>query len=148
MSQKPKHNILSVRFNQDNSCVTVATTKGYRIYNCNPFAKCYDSNEGGMAVVEMLFLTSLVALVGAGEQPSFSPRCVRLYNTKVRKKILELNFVTTVLNVLMNKSRLAVVLETKIHLFDLKTMKVLHTLDTPHNPQGVCALSPSVITVI
>lgn len=36
-----------------------------------------------MGVVEMLFCTSLVALVGAGEQPAFSPRRLQIINTKV-----------------------------------------------------------------
>lgn len=31
----------------------------------------------------MLFCTSLVALVGAGEQPAFSPRHLQIINTKV-----------------------------------------------------------------
>ena len=31
----------------------------------------------------MLFCTSLVALVGAGEQPTFSPRHLQIINTKV-----------------------------------------------------------------
>lgn len=31
----------------------------------------------------MLFCTSLIALVGAGEHPSFSPRRLQIINTKV-----------------------------------------------------------------
>lgn len=38
---------------------------------------------GGTGIVEMLFCTSLVALVGAGEQPAFSPRQLQIINTKV-----------------------------------------------------------------
>lgn len=36
-------------------------------------------------MVEMLFNTSLVALIGAGEQPLFSPRKLQVVNTKVNK---------------------------------------------------------------
>jgi len=39
--------------------------------------------DGGIGIVEMLFCTSLVALVGAGEHPSFSPRRLQITNTKV-----------------------------------------------------------------
>lgn len=38
---------------------------------------------GGTGIVEMLFCTSLVALVGAGEHPAFSPRQLQIINTKV-----------------------------------------------------------------
>ncbi len=102
------------------------------------------SGEGGAGIVEMLFHTSLVSLVGAGEQASFSPRRLRLWNTKTETEICDLNFVHTVVNVRLNRSRLIALLENKIHLFDLKSMKILHTLDTVSNPTGVCALSPSV----
>jgi hypothetical protein len=47
--------------------------------------------DGGIGIVEMLFCTSLVALVGAGEQPAFSPRRIQLVNTKVRSQPCALN---------------------------------------------------------
>ena len=39
--------------------------------------------------------------------------------------------------------RMIVVMETKIHLYDISSMKILHTIDTVSNPKGICALSPS-----
>jgi autophagy-related protein 18 len=89
----------------------------------------------------MLHSTSLIALVGAGEQAAFSPRRLRIFNTKTAKYICELNFLSTVLQVRLSYSHLVAVLERKIHLFDLRTMKMLHTLDTPANPRGLCALT-------
>ena len=38
--------------------------------------------DGAIGIAEMLFCTSLVAQVGAGEQPSLSPRRLQLTNTK------------------------------------------------------------------
>ncbi len=110
----------------------------------------FTSDEGGAGIVEMLFNTSLVCLVGAGEQASYSPRRLRLWNTKLEKEICDLNFVHTVLNVKLNRSRLVAVLEAKIHLFDLKTMKILHTLDTVPNPTGTLQkphLQPSLLSL-
>ncbi len=40
-------------------------------------------DEGPIAIVEMLFCTSLVALVAAGDKPSASPRRLQIVNTKV-----------------------------------------------------------------
>ena len=42
------------------------------------------AEEGAASIVEMLFCTSLVAVVGAGDKPSSSPRKLRIVNTKVR----------------------------------------------------------------
>ena len=43
----------------------------------------------------------------------------------------------------MNRQRLVVVLANKIQIFDLESMRVLATLDTVHNPRGLCVLSPN-----
>jgi len=40
--------------------------------------------DGATSIVEMLFCTSLVALVGAGDRPSSSTRRLQIVNTKVR----------------------------------------------------------------
>ena len=41
-------------------------------------------DDGARGIVEMLFCTSLIALVGAADQPSSSPRKLQIVNTKVR----------------------------------------------------------------
>ena len=79
----------------------------------------------------------MLLIQGAGEQPTFSPRRLQLFNTLSRQSIIELSFVDTVLAVAMNRTRLAVTLQHKLHLFDLETVKLLHSLDTPKNTRGV-----------
>ena len=66
--------LLSVSWNQDNSCFTAATTADFRVFNCAPFheslRRVLPSGGGGggrYAIVEMLFRSSLFALVAAGE---------------------------------------------------------------------------------
>ena len=112
------------------------------------------AEEGAASIVEMLFCTSLVAVVGAGDKPSSSPRKLRIVNTKVRSSadicykhanelhqrqstICELQFPTTVLAVRLNRRRLIVVLEEQIYIYDISNMKMLHTIETSPNPAGV-----------
>ena len=40
-------------------------------------------DDGARGIVEMLFCTSLLALVGAADQPQSSPRRLQIVNTKV-----------------------------------------------------------------
>ncbi|EXX77479.1 Atg18p [Rhizophagus irregularis DAOM 197198w] len=91
----------------------------------------------------MLFCTSLVALVGAGEHPSFSPRRLQITNTKRQTTICELTFQTSILAVKLNRRRLIVVLEQTIFVYDISNMKLLHNIETSPNPSAICALSPS-----
>lgn len=84
-----------VTFNQDYSCLAVGelfaspeqpipitdsailgTSKGFRIYHTDPFSKIFSSDDGNVAIIEMLFSTSLVALI-------LSPRHLVIQNTKV-----------------------------------------------------------------
>lgn len=40
-------------------------------------------DDGARGIVEMLFCTSLIALVGAADHPQSSPRKLQIVNTKV-----------------------------------------------------------------
>lgn len=81
---KASQDLLSVSFNQDGSCLSVGTRRGYSIANVEPFGKVYTKSDGPCSIVEMLFCTSLVAVVGtADSQPSSSPRKLKIINTKV-----------------------------------------------------------------
>lgn len=90
--------------------------------------------DGDIGIVEMLFCTSLVALVGANH--SLSSRALRINNTKRESTICELSFHSPILAVKMNRKRLIVVLETQIYIYDISNMKLLHTIDTIPNPTG------------
>ncbi|KAG0055950.1 autophagy protein [Gryganskiella cystojenkinii] len=135
--------LLFINFNQDFSCISVGTKNGFKIYNCDPFGKCYSKADSSTGIVEMLFCTSLVAVVGAGDQPQSSPRRLQIINTKRQSTICELTFPTSILSVKLNRKRLIVVLEDQIYVYDISNMKLLHTIETSPNPNAICALSPS-----
>ncbi|SPO05789.1 probable Autophagy-related protein 18 [Cephalotrichum gorgonifer] len=120
-----------VTFNQDYSCLA-----GFRIFHTEPFSKIFSSDDGNIAMIEMLFSTSLVALI-------LSPRHLIIQNTKRASVICELTFPSAVLAVRLNRKRLAVVLEDEIYLYDISNMSLLYTIPTSPNPTAICALSPS-----
>ncbi|KAK3901055.1 WD40-repeat-containing domain protein [Staphylotrichum tortipilum] len=125
-----------VTFNQDHSCLAVGSSRGFRIYHTDPFSKIFNSDEGNVTIIEMLFSTSLVAIVR-------SPRHLVIQNTKRASVICELTFPTAVLAVRLNRKRLAVVLEEEIYLYDISNMALLSTIATSPNPNAIFALSPS-----
>ncbi|RWA03806.1 hypothetical protein EKO27_g11302 [Xylaria grammica] len=125
-----------ITFNQDHSCLAVGTSQGFRIYHTDPFSKIFSSNDGNISIIEMLFSTSLVALI-------LSPRHLIIQNTKRGSVICELSFPSAVLAVRLNRKRLCVVLEDSIYLYDIANMSLLQRIDTSPNPGAICALSPS-----
>ncbi|KAJ6556646.1 WD40 repeat-like protein [Mycena vulgaris] len=138
--------LLFANFNQDYSCVSVGTRKGYSITNCDPFGRVYTMNDGGRGIVEMLFCTSLIALVGApSDTPASttSPRKLQIVNTKRQSMICELLFPSSILSVKLNRKTLVIVLETEIYVYDISNMRLLHVIETVANPEAICALSPA-----
>ncbi|KAJ7198167.1 WD40 repeat-like protein [Mycena pura] len=135
--------MLFANFNQDYSCVSIGTHKGYSIINCDPFGRVYTQNDGAHGIVEMLFCTSLVALVGAPDTPSSSPRKLQIVNTKRQSMICELLFPSSILCVKLNRKTLVIVLEAEIYVYDISNMRLLHVIETVPNPDAICALSPS-----
>lgn len=101
----------------------------------------------------MLFCTSLIALVGAADQPQSSPRKLQIVNTKVsnfihvsqnvslkhpqrQSMICELLFPSSILAVKLNRKTLVVVLETEIYIYDISNMRLMHVIETTPNPEG------------
>jgi autophagy-related protein 18 len=104
----------------------------------------------------MLFCTSLIALVGAADQPQSSPRKLQIVNTKVRhpsctlhqfitytalcpqrqSMICELLFPSSILAVKLNRKTLVIVLEVEIYIYDISNMRLLHVIETTFNPSG------------
>lgn len=143
IADKNNTDLLFLNFNQDFSCISVGTKRGYRIYNCDPFGKCYSKGQwfisyfmyflililvfslllllwiadGGTGIVEMLFCTSLVALVGAGEQPTFSTRHLQIINTKVSSLVIYLFIFPTTVTLLTSVFLFFLLIETIDYLW-------------------------------
>ncbi|KAI6131455.1 WD40 repeat-like protein [Pisolithus croceorrhizus] len=143
MTERTNPNMLFANFNQDYSCISVGTRKGYSITNCDPFGRVYTMNDGARGIVEMLFCTSLLALVGAADQPQSSPRKLQIVNTKRQSMICELLFPSSILAVKLNRKTLVIVLETEIYIYDISNMRLLHVIETAPNSEAICALSPN-----
>ncbi|XP_054821366.1 autophagy-related protein 18b [Prosopis cineraria] len=141
-TQSSSSPILCASFNQDYSCFTIGTKDGFRIFDTNTGRLCYERVLGAFSIVEMLFSSSLLAIVGAGEQPSLSPRRLCLFNTKTGTALRDLNFLTSILAVRMNKKILIVVLQDKAYIYDLNSLTILDTIVSVPNIKGLCAFSP------
>ncbi|AEE85774.2 autophagy 18 B-like protein [Arabidopsis thaliana] len=136
--------IYCVSFNQDNSGFAISWKDSFKIFDSTTGRLCYERAAGAFVIVEMLYSSDLLAIVGAGEQASLSPRRLCLFKTTTGLPLRELNFLTSILAVRMNKKRLVVVLLEKTFVYDLNTLVMLDTIDTVPNPKGLSAFSPSL----
>ena len=97
--------------------------------------------NGGIGKIEMLKRTNILALVGGGENPRFSPKKIVIWDDHYAKIIGELIFNKEVLNVRLRLDKIFAVFEKKIYIFNLNTLETITTLKTYHNPTGIIAIS-------
>ncbi len=106
ISTTNEENILYSSFNQDASCFTMGTEKGFIIYNSVPFIESFERPfDAGIGIVEMLYRSNILALVGGGYNPKYTPNKVILWDDHKSQVIGELRFTTNVINVKLKKAK-------------------------------------------
>ncbi len=136
--------VVSMRFNQDQSCFVCGTEKGFQVYNCFPYKDTFQRVlGGGLGSVEMLFKTNVLGLVGGGTHPKYPLNKVMLWDDHQAKCIGELSFKTPVKSVKLRKDKVVIILETRIYVYNFADFHLLDAIDTCPNPRGACALTGS-----
>lgn len=133
--------LLFATFNQDSTSLAVGSQHGYKLYSLDSVDKLeMNYSDDGMKdvyLIERHFSSCLIAVVSLN-----SPRKLKLRHLKKNVDICEHTFSNSILAVKFNRSRIVVLLENNIHIYEMNRMKVLHTIrDTPSNVKGICALS-------
>ena len=143
-----ENSVMHLAFNQDSSCLAVSLASGViRVYHTASHEICYERSSPGemqpVALVEMLYATSLLATAGSGTRGS-SPRRVSVLNTASSSEIASLSFVSSVLAVRLSRSRLCVLLEQKLLIHELDSLALRISIDIPKRAvhrQKMCAMS-------
>ncbi|KAF2069646.1 hypothetical protein CYY_009040 [Polysphondylium violaceum] len=147
---KEKHNnLLFANFNQDYSCFACGTEKGFLIFSCDPFKERFGRVfDGGVGIVEMLFRCNILAIVGGGKKPKYTPNQVMIWDDYQNKCIAKLEFKSEVKAVKLRRDRIVVVLENKVYVYNFSDLQLVHQLETSINPKGICAVCPGTANVL
>mmetsp|Transcript_65635 Transcript_65635/g.97200 ORF Transcript_65635/g.97200 Transcript_65635/m.97200 type:complete len:871 (+) Transcript_65635:150-2762(+) len=168
-------NLLSLSFNQDGGCLAVGTSYGFRICNVHPFQETFrrdfryidaessnssDKKEDtetksesntkrgtGIGRVAMLHRTNILALVGGGQSPRYSPRRVIIYDDHLSKTTGELSFQRRVLNVKLRRDRICVALVDCVSVYNFSDYKLLDTIHTCDNELGLMDINTDPASV-
>ena len=138
-------NVPSVRlymgFNEDFQCFFSGTESGFYVYNSNPFVKrFYREMDGGIGIIEPLGKSNIVALVGGGTNPKYSPTHVIIWDDYQNMPIAKLEYNSEVRAIRCRGQRILVVLTNKAMLYNFSDLKLIAQYETCANPNGLCAM--------
>jgi autophagy-related protein 18 len=120
----------------------VATTRGVKIFSLDAGLECvFEHRMGACRIAEMLFRSSLLVVVGAGETHDMSPRRLKVFNTSTRVVIADLPFPDTIAAVRLDRQKLVVVEARRATVFDLATLAAQREMATAPNERGVVAMT-------
>ncbi|KAE9419820.1 hypothetical protein Angca_008977 [Angiostrongylus cantonensis] len=138
--------VYSATFNAQQDCFCVATDMGIRLFNTHPavLLRSFSREKvGGVKVCSILHRSNIIVIVGGGSYAKFPSNTVMVWDDKQQEFILELTVTGgPILNVLLAYSKLIVLQEKRIHVFQFPTpCKLLRTEEIRFNPTGLAAVS-------
>eukprot|EP00906_Rhabdomonas_costata_P004916 RCo007371 len=134
--------VLYISFNQDSGCFSVGTNTGFRIYASEDFGKLKITHlYGGIGIVEMLYRSNIMALVGGGKTPAFPQMKVIIWDDERGVQLTELSPGDTVRAVKLRRDKIIVVTSSAVCIYGFKKFEVLTKFDTVANPRGIVATS-------
>ena len=134
--------LLNISFNQDNSCFSIGTEKGFLVYETYPIKNHYERKmDGGIKIVEMLYRTNALALIGGGENPKFNPKKLIIWDDSQNRIASEIKFFSVLRNVKLKKNKIYAICDKNIYIFDLKTFENIEIINTRENSKGLFAIS-------
>ena len=74
-------------------------------------------------MVVMLYRTNILALVGTENNPIFNKNKVVIWDDYQKKKLSELKFSQTILNLKLRKDKIVVICSDKIYVFSLSSFQ-------------------------
>jgi WD repeat-containing protein 45 len=119
------------------------TLAPFIVYNTNPCTSQETREFGnGLGQVEMLGRSNYLALVGGGRSPAIPQHKVTIWNDGNRKKIITLEFRSSVKRVRLSRTKIVVVLKNAVNYYSFaQPPEKLGSCETIDNPKGLCVLS-------
>ena len=132
----------NISFNQDGSCICLVNDKeGFQIVNTNTLETLYREPHGAYSHIQLYYKSSLLIMVGLGEDIHITPRQLVIRNIETKEQICQFFYPDTISNVKINIDRLVVSLQDEIYIYNLTNMKLLHVIKNLRKLNGLIDVS-------
>ena len=141
--------MLCSSFTADGVYLACGFENGFAVYQCHPFRKLFSRTfqKGGIGLVEILGHSNILAMVGGGKQPLFSPNTVMIWDDAKARFVGEINVNTKVLHVCITSKTLVVVTIQKTYIYELCSLRKQQEYLTAENEYGLVAINSKAIVI-
>lgn len=119
-------------FNQDYTCFFVGTNRGFRVYNSDTFYLRLDRKVGPVRIMDLLYRSNILFYVL--DSSDISRRHLHVWDDSIAKDVAVLTFASPILHIRSLRSLVTIILEKRMFIYDLSTVKVVTALDLPVLP--------------
>ncbi|XGW16161.1 hypothetical protein V3C99_001535 [Haemonchus contortus] len=135
----------SACFNAQQDGFSVATDSGIRFFNAHPpvLLRSFSREQvGGVKVVGIFHRSNIIVFVGGGSYAKYPSNTVMVWDDKQQELVIEFTVAGgPVLNVLLAYSKLIILQERRIHVFQFPNpCKLIRTEEIRYNPTGLAAI--------
>lgn len=130
--------INGIFMNQDNSLLSIATDKGYKIYESYNFLQVSEEDElqeliGALKIAIPFYESHLVLFVGKNEHSTFPQSHLVLWDDIKKLKIGVIMLKERIIDAKIFKEAIYILVPDKILIFDTRTLKYIYTImDVDH----------------
>ena len=139
--------INSIRYNQDNTLFTLATSKGYKIFSAKSLKQVHEETEkvrelGDLELVLTYYSSSLVFFIPTKNNENFTKKELILFDDfsqkitfKFKSKKENINFFY------IGKHAIYIALETQIIILELITLKIIYIIPYIFSDEKLCSFN-------
>lgn len=130
-----------IGINRHRTSIITTIKGGYNVFNVDPLRLVFSEKNGKYSITELFDSSSLIAVVGNGEDPVYSTRQLMLINLINLNCICRLTYPSTIIWVRITSDQLIVSLTDRIYIYRLCNMKLLHVIEGLNINKNTIAVS-------
>ena len=139
--------INNIRYNQDNSLFTLATSRGYKIFSTKNLMKVHEETEtvrelGDLNIVMTYYSSSLVFFTPTENNENFSTKELILFDDFGQNKMSSFKSKKEkISNFFVAKSAIFIILESELLILELLSFKIINIIRNIYTEQKLCSFN-------
>ena len=125
----------NIRFNQDNTLLTLATSRGYKIFSAKTLRKVQEETElvrdfGDLKIVMNYYETSIVFFTGKKNNKKITQKELIIFNDFTQKQIGKFESKEeNIINFYVSKNAIFIALENNLVILELISLKIINIIE-------------------